>query len=174
MVFLGEGANLVRKARFLRSRHTVTPDSAWWPVFLFGSIANVSDCVVIFSERYWWASPGMDLAEAEDAPDWSQHTSAMFAFERLRFGQMEACLGSGSEKCPNLKATFFCGTTHKSVVPQAGKAFGQHVEEPAADELVWVQSHHGTLPGGAGCPSQKELAFLDQISSPAASGLRGA
>jgi len=45
-------------------------------------------------------------------------------------------------------------------VADAGKAFGQDVEQPATDELVWMERHDIGLAGVAGGPAQQDVALF--------------
>lgn len=44
------------------------------------------------------------------------------------------------------------GTPKKSVVADAGEAFGQDMQQPAPNEFVWMQGHGGGPLRGAACP----------------------
>ena len=42
----------------------------------------------------------------------------------------------------------------------AGETFGQDVEEPAADELVGMEGHHGRLACRTGGPLEEDVALF--------------
>ena len=44
-------------------------------------------------------------------------------------------------------------------MPDSGKSFGQHVEQPPTDEFVRMQGHHGGPVGGGAGPAQADVAM---------------
>lgn len=45
-------------------------------------------------------------------------------------------------------------------MPDAGEAFGEYVEQPAADELVGMEGHDGRFSCGTGGPVQENVALF--------------
>ena len=72
--------------------------------------------------------------------------------------------GRGSRPAPSMarmrSRVLRAADCEVAVVADAGEAFGQDVEQPAADELVGMERHDGGLAGGAGGPVQQDVALF--------------
>ena len=83
----------------------------------------------------------------------------MPATERFGFRQARIGFAQLSEQEPNAEPGLARGAAHKPVVTHARKALRQDVQQPAPDELSWMQAHDGGRAGGAGSPAQQDVAI---------------
>lgn len=97
---------------------------------------------------------GGDFAEEGEV------ATAAGAAVRLGLGKCGLGLGIDAEvKADGLQGAAG-GGAHVAVVAHAGKAFGQDVEEPAADELMGMQGHDGGFAVLAAGPVEADVALV--------------
>jgi hypothetical protein len=96
--------------------------------------------------------------QARDFPYEVQDASALRAGERIEFGKLGQGFAELAQEETDFQSGACGGAAQEPVVPDAGKAFGEDMEQPAANELVGMQAHDGGAAGVAGRPAQEDIA----------------
>lgn len=106
---------------------------------------------------WWWPSGG--VGEAGDFTEVFEVASAVLAGEGFGFGEFRWSFGALAEEVTNFLARFFSSAGVEAVVADAGEAFGEDVEEPAPNKLVWVEVEDAVLFSGGVGPEEFDVSL---------------
>lgn len=104
----------------------------------------------------WWATHG---ANRGDLADEGELSAAAVTGEGCDLGKLGSWFAELPELGTDEQSDLSRRATKEAVVADAGKAFGQDVEQPAPNEFVRVQGHDSGPFGGATGPAEADPAL---------------